>query len=104
MVSILMHIKDLLSDKKFEKSNKKFNHLWQVQADEVSAYFGQKLYWLFYKYYDFEIMDGYRVCKEKGITAVPYLLGILNDFKKKRQAASGEEGGQSGVRHLSVQG
>jgi len=90
-----MDIKNLLANKQFQKSKHNFKHGWEVQAQEVSDYFGQKLYWLFYKYYDFEIMNALKICREKGITTVPYLLGILNDFKKKRQSVSGEEGRQS---------
>lgn len=80
-------IKDLLKSRLPKPEvKKKFNYAWQVKADEVSTYFGKPLYWLFHKYYDWQVMNAYKVCKEKGITAVPYLLGILrNDSKNKSQ-------------------
>lgn len=66
-----------LKNYKIKTPKKKFNHKWQVLADEISTYFNKPLYWLFYRYEDWKIENAYKACKEKGVDKVNYLIGIL---------------------------
>lgn len=65
------------------KKGKDHKYDWQVLGEEVSGYFKQPLYWLFYRYDKISILNAYKVCKEKGIGNIAYLLGILNNERKR---------------------
>ena len=51
---------------------------WEVLADEMTDYFGENCYWLFYKKVDWEIRDAFKICKDKRISSFKYFMGILN--------------------------
>jgi hypothetical protein len=66
--------------KNLTKRTSKHKYLWQEKAEEVSNYFGQPLYWIFWKHSDWKIMQAYEICKEKGEKSLAYFLGVI---KKK---------------------
>jgi hypothetical protein len=67
-----------LKNYKLKTPTKKFNHDWEVWADELTAYFKRNCYWLFHRYDKHKIINAYKYCKEKGIDKINYLLGMLN--------------------------
>ena len=54
-----------------------FNAEWEVLADEMTEYFGENCYWLFYKKEDWKIRNAFKICQEKRISSLRYLMGIL---------------------------
>jgi hypothetical protein len=54
-----------------------FNAAWEVLADEMTEYFGENCYWIFYKKEHRKIRNAFKICQEKGISSLKYLLGIL---------------------------
>ncbi len=70
-------IKSKLQNKKFQKDERKIDS-WKLQAEEMSKYFGEPLYWIFYRYPRQKIYESYRACIVEGKRTKKYLLGILN--------------------------
>ncbi len=62
------------------KQSPNHKYSWQVTAQEISDYFGKPLFWLFHTYPEFDILNAYKWCKEKGISKSPILISLL---KKK---------------------
>lgn len=64
--------------------NKESKHAyqWQAQAEEVTQYYGESLYWLFHKFHPDEIMAQYRWQKESGLKDSKKLVGKLMWLKK----------------------
>jgi len=54
-----------------------FNAEWEVLADEMTDYFRENCYWLFYKKEDWKIRNAFKICKKKRISSLKYLMGIL---------------------------
>ena len=72
-----MDIKSLLEKRRTSSSTRKFNAGWQVLADEMTGYFGENCYWIFWKKEEWKIRAAFKVCQEKGIRKVGYLLGVI---------------------------
>lgn len=69
-------IKQKLKNKKFQRSEKKIDS-WKLQAEEMSKYFGEPLYWIFWKYPRQKIYEAYRSCITEGKKNKEYLLAII---------------------------
>jgi hypothetical protein len=72
------NLKSKLKNYEIPKPKKKFNFRYQVLADEMTINFKRNCYWLFWKYPEHKIENAYKVCKEKGIDKISYLIGMLN--------------------------
>jgi hypothetical protein len=59
------------------KPKRNFNAEWEVLADEMTNYFRENCYWLFYKKEDWKIRNAFKVCQEKRVRSLRYLMGIL---------------------------
>jgi hypothetical protein len=68
---------------KFEikSSNKDFNAAWEVLADEMTEYFGENCYWVFYKKEHWKIWDAFKICQEKKICSFKYFMGVMKNLK-----------------------
>lgn len=67
-----------LSNRRVVESSKRFEHEWEVLADEMTDYFKFNCYWLFYKFEKWKIFNAFKACKARGNKGHAYLLGILN--------------------------
>ena len=70
-------MKSLLARRKSSSSTKRFNAGWQVLADEMTEYFGVNCYWILWKKEEWKVRAAFKICQEKQITKVGYLLGII---------------------------
>jgi hypothetical protein len=70
-------MKSLLARRKVNSSTKRFNAGWQVLADEMTDYFGKNCYWIFWKKEEWKIRAAFKVCQERGVRNVGYLLGVI---------------------------
>jgi hypothetical protein len=59
-----------------------FNSAWEVLADEMTNYFGENCYWVFYKKEDWKIRNAFKICQGKRIRSLRYLMGILKNKKQ----------------------
>lgn len=71
-----MQIQEILKSKTFQKTEKKIDS-WKLQAEEMSKFFGKPIYFLFWRYDRQKLYEAYRVCEEKRIASIKYLIGIL---------------------------
>lgn len=74
-------IKRKINKFRISKPKKELNAGWEVLADEMTDYFGENCYWLFYKKDEWKIRDAFKICKDKRISSFKYLLGILKKLK-----------------------
>ena len=72
-----MDMKSLLARRKGSSSTKRFNAGWQVLADEMTEFFGVNCYWILWKKEEWKIRAAFKICREKGIRNVGYLLGVI---------------------------
>jgi hypothetical protein len=72
-------IKEKINTFLIRSQKRKYNAAWEVLADEMTDYFGENCYWLFYKKEDWKIRNAFKVCQEKRISSFRYLLGILKN-------------------------
>jgi hypothetical protein len=70
-------IKEKIDKFQMKSPIRNFNAEWEVLADEMTNYFGENCYWLFYKKEDWKIRNAFKICKEKRIGSLRYLIGIL---------------------------
>lgn len=57
----------------------KHKYQWQESAERLSQWFGTPLYWLYHRYEQWKIEDAFRICQEKNIKKLGYLIGILKN-------------------------
>ena len=72
-------IKENIDKFQMRSTGKKFNAEWEFLADEMTDYFGENCYWLFYKKEDWKIRNAFNACKGKRIRSFRYLMGILKN-------------------------
>jgi len=72
-----MDMKSLLAKRTGNSSTKRFNAGWQVLADEMTEFFGVNCYWILWKEEEWKVREAFKICQEKQITKVGYLLGII---------------------------
>jgi len=70
-------ISDKIAKFKIKSSKKPFNAAWEVLADEMTDYFGENCYWIFYKQEQWKIRNAFKIFQEKRICSLKYLMGIL---------------------------
>ena len=68
-------LKSLLKLKKPAKH--KIDYSFQDLGIEMQSYFKKIIWYLFHKYDELKIRDAFKICKEKGIKKVNYLVGII---------------------------
>jgi hypothetical protein len=64
-----------------EWHRRNFSAEWEVLADEMTNYFRENCYWLFYEKEDWKIRNAFKICKEKRISSLRYLMGILRKLQ-----------------------
>ena len=72
-----MDMKSLLAKRTVNSSTKRFNAGWQVLANEMTAFFGVNCYWILWKEEEWKVRAAFKICQEKRIAKVAYLIGIL---------------------------
>ena len=77
---------DKIDTFRIKSSRRNFHAAWEVLADEITDYFGENCYWLFYKQEDWKIRNAYMICQKKGSSSFRYFMGILK--KDNRPACS----------------
>ena len=70
-------MKSLLAKRTVNSSTKRFSAGWQVLADEMTAFFGVNCYWILWKEEEWKVREAFKICREKQIPKVGYLLGII---------------------------
>jgi hypothetical protein len=70
-------IKEKIDKLRARTPKRNFNAEWEVLADEMTNYFGENCYWLFYKKEDWKIRNAFKICQEKRISSLRYLMGVL---------------------------
>jgi hypothetical protein len=70
-------IKEKIYTFQIRSPKRNFNSEWEVLADEMTEYFNDNCYWLFYKKEDWKIRNAFKICQEKRISSFRYLMGIL---------------------------
>jgi len=68
-------LKDYLKTRKTKTTKADFR--FQELGMEMQEYFKQNIWYLFYKYDEFQIKDAFTICKNKGIKKINYLVGII---------------------------
>ena len=63
----------------FEKS--KINFEFQQLGLEMQPLYGKLIWTLFYTYNLEKIKDADKICRQKGITSLPYLVGVIKRLK-----------------------
>jgi len=58
-----------------------FHAEWEVLADEMTEYFGENCFWLFYKHADWRIRNAFKICKDKRISSFRYFMGVLKNLR-----------------------
>ena len=51
---------------------KNFNAGWEVLVDEMTEYFGENCYWIFYEREEWKIHNAFKICKDKRICSFKY--------------------------------
>lgn len=74
-----MKLSEKLKNYKIKKSKAKINFSYQELGIELQKYFKTNTWWIFSRYEEWKIRDAFKICKEKGISSVNYLLGILRN-------------------------
>ena len=46
-------------------------------VDELTEFFGVNCYWILWKEEEWKVREAFKICQEKQITKVGYLLGII---------------------------
>jgi len=62
---------------KYKTATSKHKHRWQESAEEISEWFGVKLYWLFWKFNGDEIVGQYKYLKGLGSKDSQKLIKFL---------------------------
>lgn len=68
---------------KFEtkKSEKKIDFEFQQLGIELEPFYGKVIWSMFYRYPLVKIQDAHKVCVERGITKLAFLIGVMNKLK-----------------------
>jgi hypothetical protein len=74
-------IREKIDTFRIKASEKNFNAAWEVLADEMTKYFGENCYWIFYRKEHWKIRDAFNICQEKKISSFKYFMGILKNLK-----------------------
>ena len=74
-------IKEKIDTFRIRSPLRNFHAEWEVLADEMTEYFRENCYWLFYKNEDWKIRNAFKICQEKRISSLKYLIGILKNLK-----------------------
>lgn len=61
----------------------KHDEPWKEQAEEMSEFFGQSCYQIFYRLQGVYIDEAFRVCKEQDIHNIGYFWGVVKNHKKR---------------------
>ena len=61
-------------------NNPDFKYQYEELAHEMTSKFGRQMYVIFWRYPENKIREAFRVCNEKGIYKVAYLVGIINNL------------------------
>jgi len=69
--------KEKINQFRIRSPKKHFSAEWEVLADEMTNYFRENCYWLFYKKEDWKIRNAFKICQDKRISSLRYLMGIL---------------------------
>jgi len=56
---------------------------WQVLGKELEPIYGKGIYVIFHKvgFTESKIRDAHKICQQKGITKIGYLIGVIKRLK-----------------------
>ena len=74
-------IKEKIDTFRIRSPMQNFHAEWEVLADEMTIYFGENCFWLFYKNDDWKLRNAFKICKDKKISSFRYLMGVLKNLK-----------------------
>lgn len=63
------------------ESKRKVDFEFQQIGIELEPFYGKVIWSLFYKYPLVKIRDAHKVCVERGIITVKYLIGVMKNLK-----------------------
>ena len=58
---------------------------WKEQAEEMTKFFNQNCFPIFYRIQRLYIDEAYRICKEKDIHNISYFWGCIKHHKKRNK-------------------
>ena len=70
-------IKGKINSFRIRSPRRNYHTSWEVLADEMTEYFGENCYWLFYKKEYWKIRNAFKICQKQKISSFRYLMGIL---------------------------
>jgi hypothetical protein len=74
-------IKEKISALRIRLPKRNFNTAWEVLADEMTEYFGENCYWVFYKKEHWKIRNAFKICKDKKTCSFKYFMGVMKNLK-----------------------
>lgn len=63
------------------KTEKKIDYEFQQMGIELEPFYGKVIWSLFYKYPLEKIRDAHKVCVERGVMKLAYLIGVIKNLK-----------------------
>lgn len=73
--------KFVFSEKAFKAKKKKIDYEFQQLGIELEPLYGKAIWAMFYKWPLVKIKDAHKVCVNKGITKIPFLIGVMKNLK-----------------------
>lgn len=64
-----------------KKSEKKIDFEFQQLGIELEPLYGKAIWPMFYKWPLVKIKDAHKVCMSRGITKIPFLIGVMKKLK-----------------------
>ena len=74
-----MKLSEKLKNYKIKKTKKRIDFSYQALGIELQKYFKTNTWWMFHKYPENKIRDAFKVCKERGVNSIGYLIGIIKN-------------------------
>ncbi len=66
---------------KVETEPRKIDFEFQALGLELQPIYGKAIWSLFYKFPMSKIKDAVKICEKKGVTKLPYLIGVIKHLK-----------------------
>lgn len=82
--------------KKYTKKKTRHKMRWQELAEEMTSWFGQSCFWLFWKFPEGLIRTEFGVCRQECIYQFNHLIYKLNNAKNNHNKACNQKDGSEG--------
>lgn len=66
---------------KLERETRRIDFEFQALGVELQPIYGKAIWALFYKFPMSKIKDAVKICEKRGITKLPYLIGVIKHLK-----------------------